>query len=295
VALTLIDSPTAQVFHLIDELSGWSPPANAAYAEWAKKELPLDDGEQAMIAKHAKLRAKRRRGGLDAAFDVNAPIAEAARAGVENKLLTAGDAAEEQALLEHFEPRLLPFLGAQAKTIGLLEAQIASELPRAAALLARVGRFCEVTGTLRIHAVLVPSPSRGGGRASRTTIVLEVAAGEDPLPTFFHYLAHAILLQRRGTLAMGARKCKERVDDQTLEDALAYAIAPGLLPASDHDRLRELADTDHAGSLRDPRVRAERLGLAIRTDLSAALEGGGDTIASFVPAMCDAWANVAKP
>jgi hypothetical protein len=296
VALTLIDSPTAQVFHIVDELSGWYPQANAGYAEWAKRELPLDDGEREMIAKHARLRAKRRRGGLDAAFDVSAPIAEAARAGVEKKLVTAADAADEEALLEHFEPRLQPFLGSRAETIVALEARIATELPRAAPLWQRFGRFCEVTETLPLRAVLVPSPARGGaGRAGRTTIVIDVPASEDALPTFFHYLSHALLLERRGTIAVAARKCEERIDDQTLEDALAYAFAPGLVPPGEGDRLRELVDTDRAGSLRDPRVRAERLGLAIRSELSAALEGGNATIASFMPNVCDEWAKLAKP
>lgn len=248
-----------------------------------------------MIAKHAKLRAKRRRGGLDAVFDVSAPIAEAARAGVEKKLVTAADAADEEALLEHFEPRLQPFLGSQAKTIVALEARIATELPRAAPLWQRFGRFCEVTETLPLRAVLVPSPARrGAGRASRTTIVIDVPASEDALPTFFHYLSHALLLERRGTIAVAARKC-DGIDDQTLEDALAYAFAPGLVPPGEGNRLGELVDTDRAGSLRDPRVRAERLGLAIRSELSAALEGGNATLASFLPNVCDEWAKLAKP
>jgi hypothetical protein len=296
IALTVIDSPTAQVFQIVDELSGWYPEANTEYAAWAKKELPLDDSEREMIAKHAKLRAKRRRGGLDAAFDVDAPIVEAARAGVEKKLLTAADAADEEALLEHFEPRLQPFLASQAKAILALEAQIATELPRAAPLWQRFGRFCEVTETLPLRAVLVPSPARrGGGRASRTTILVEVPASEDALPTLFHYLAHAVLLERRGTIAVAGRKCDERIDDQTLEDALAYAFAPGLVPPGEGDRLRELVDSDRAGSLREPHVRAERLALAIRSELSAALEGGNATLASFMPNVCDEWAKLAKP
>ncbi|MGO9708979.1 MAG: hypothetical protein ACLQBL_08960 [Polyangiaceae bacterium] len=297
IALTLIDSPTAQVFHIVDELSGWYPEAHAQYAEWAKKEMPLDDAERAMLKKHAKLRAMRRRGGSDEAFNVPLPIAEAAHAAVEKKLLTAADAADEQALLEHFESRLHPLLESQAKAISELEAKIAAELPRAAPLLARLGRFCEVTETLPIRAVLVANPlqARGSGRARRTTIAIEVPSGDDTLPTFFHYLSHAILLQRRGTIALGAGKCEEAIDDETIEDALAYAVAPGLIHPLGRDLLRELVDTDHTLSLRNPRVRAERLGLALRTDLSAALEGGHETVKSFLPKVCDAWANVARP
>jgi hypothetical protein len=291
-----VDSSTAQVFHIVDELSGWYPEAHGQYAEWASKDMPLDNAERTMLAKHAKLRAKRRRGGLDQSFNVSLSVPDAARGAVEKKLLALVDAADEQALIEHFEPRLRPLLDSQAKTIAGLEARIASELPRVSPLLARLGRFCEVTETIPVRAVLVPNPSaaRGEGRASRTTMVLEVPAGEDSLAAFFHYLSHVVLLQRRGTIAMAAAKCDEAVDDSTLEDGLAYAIAPGLIRPGDHDALQELVDTDRSASLRDPRVRAERLGLAVRTELSVALEGGHETLGSFMPKVCDAWASVAK-
>jgi hypothetical protein len=297
VALTLVDSPTAQTFHVVDELSRWYRDAHAQYAEWAAKEMPLDDAERAMLAKHAKLRAKRRRGGLEQAFEVDASIADAVRAALEKKALAPSDAADEQALLEHFAPRVQPLLASQAKAIAALEARIAEAAPRATTVFAELGRFCEVEGTLPVRAVLVanPSPARAEARARRTSIVVEVPSTEDALATFFHTLAHAVLLQRRGTMAMGVGKCDEPVDDETLEDALAYAVAPGLLRVGDSDLLAALVESDHAASLRDPRVRAERLGLALRTELGAALEGGHETLSAFIPKACDAWANVSRP
>jgi hypothetical protein len=123
-------------------------------------------------------------------------------------------------------------------------------------------------------------------------MVLEVPSGDDTVSAFFHYLSHVVLLQRRGTIAMAAGKCEEAIDDETIEDGLAYAIAPGL---TQPDQLPALVEADRTGTLRDPRVRAERLGLALRTELSAALEGGHDTVGTFMPKVCDAWANVAKP
>ena len=86
-----------------------------------------------------------------------------------------------------------PLLEAQAKAIPELEAQIAAELPRAAPLARSAGRFCEVTETLPVRAVLVanPSPARGEGRAQADD---DRARGRPrattPLPTFFHYLSH---------------------------------------------------------------------------------------------------------
>src|ERR1700679_2648533 len=61
LAITLIDSRTAQVFHIVDELSGWYPEAHGQYLEWVSKAMPLDDTERTMLAKHAQLRAKRAR------------------------------------------------------------------------------------------------------------------------------------------------------------------------------------------------------------------------------------------
>ncbi len=299
VQVAFVDSRAAQLFHVVDELSGWYRAAHAQYAEWAARDVHLEQSERAMLAKHAKLRRKRRRGGLEQAFEVDLPLRDAVRTAVEKKLLTPEDAAEEQALLEHFEPRLAPLLDASAKPIADLERRLADAVPRASTVFSRLGRFCEVTEPLPVRAVLVPSPTPEGaiGRATRASIVLEVPTSEDAVTTFFHHLSHTVLQQRRGTIAMGIEKCDEATDDATVEDALAYAVAPGMLSGGGPgaDALGELVLADKDASLRDPRVRAERLGLALRTELGAALEGGHDTMGTFVPKVCDAWANVAKP
>jgi hypothetical protein len=56
-----------------------------------------------------------------------------------------------------------------------------------------------------------------------------------------------------------------------------------------------MANEDSARKLSDPSVRYERLGLALRTELGSALEGGHDTLSAFFPAECDAWAKIARP
>jgi hypothetical protein len=296
----LVDAPTAQVFHIVDELSRWSRRGNTAYDEWAKKEIPLDDRERAMLQAHAKLRAKRRSGSLDQAFYVSVPIEEAVRVAVAKKLLSVPDAENERVLLEHFEGRLGPFLESQQAGITALEGHLVAELRRATPLLARLGSFCEVKDPLPLRAVLVPSPAKdqSAGRAMRGTIVIEVSSVDDAALAFFHHLAHAVFSQRRGTIAIAAGKCDEAVDDETLEDGLAYAFAPGLVHPGSADVLRELVDASGGGTLRDPRIRGERLGLALRPELSGALQAGPEarlTIEGFMPKVCEAWAKVAKP
>src|SRR6185312_7746846 len=88
LVVTLSTSRTAQVFHVVDALSGWSPSLRrSAYAAWAKKELALDAGDRAMLAEHAKLRRRRGWGALDEAFVVDDAIDDAAARAVEAKLL----------------------------------------------------------------------------------------------------------------------------------------------------------------------------------------------------------------
>ncbi len=296
----------------MDELSAWYPPSSApsssgarahsAYAEWATAALPLDDGERAMLARHVKLRAKRGWGALDQAFAVDAPVAAAAEAAAaaQKRLLAPADAEDERALLEHFAPRLDAAPRREEGTIAAVEAALASELARAAPLFAQLGRFCEVTETVPVRAVLVPSPASvpDEGRLARRAIVLEIAASptatRDAVAALLHLFADGVLVQRRGSIATGARKCAEPVDDETLEAGLAYAFAPGLVHPAGSDLLRDAVAAEQRSPLRDPRVRAERLGLALRTELSAALEGGSETLGAFLPTACDAWANVVR-
>ena len=297
LVITLVDGETAQVFHIVDQLSAWYPQAHAQYGEWAQKEMPLDDAERAMLAKHAALRRKRRWGALDQAFDVSLPIGEAARAAAEKKLLPPRDAEQEQTLLEHFAGRLEPLLGSQRGAITELEARLASELPRAAPFVAQLGRFCGAAVKVPVRVVLVANPlaAKGEAIAKGGALVLEVPSGDDTLPTFFHELGHALLVQRRGTIAMAAARCEEPVDDETLEEGLAYAFAPGLVHPAGHDLLLDAVNEDRSKSLGNARVRSERLGLALRTELAGSLEGGHDMIDGFMPKECEAWAKVARP
>ncbi len=253
LALTLVDGTTAQVFHVVDELSAWSPWAHPAYASWAKTEMELEDAERALLEKHARLRRKRRWGSLDQAFDVNAPLADAARVAADTRILTAEDAEDERALLAHFAPRLGPFLTSHRPEIAAFEARLALELPRLAPRVAELGRFCEVTEVVSVRAVLVATPApEGEERVTRATIELEIAAGDDPFPAFVHGLARVIFLRRRATIAIAAGKCDESIDDETFEEGLALRVRARARRRGDRSR----EEADRGRPLRDPRARA---------------------------------------
>jgi hypothetical protein len=295
--VTLSDSRTAQVFHIVDRLSRWRSALNPAYTTWAETAMPLDDAERRMLAAHARLRARRGWGALDEAFYVEDSIEVAAKDAADRKLLTSADAEAERALLEHFAPRLDALLAAQKPNVTALEEALAKRAPALAPFAAQLGRFCETEGTVEVHAFLLSDPSKtaGGGALHGGRLVVEVIPGADNVPSFLHALFHEVLDRRRGSIAIAAQKCDEPVDPETLQEGLAYAFAPGLVHAPGRDPLLDMVNADRGRPLSDPEVRFERLGLAIRTELGSALEGGRDSLGAFLPSVCDAWGKLVKP
>jgi hypothetical protein len=48
-------SRTAQLFHIVDQLSGWSPYCHRQYGRWFAQHRPLDDEDRRVLAAHAAL------------------------------------------------------------------------------------------------------------------------------------------------------------------------------------------------------------------------------------------------
>ena len=303
IEIALSRSMTAQTLHVVDELSGWeSFRRGSPYAAWAK-EAALDEGDRAMLARHAKLRARRGVGAIDDAFLVDESIDDAAKGAIEKRLLSRTDAEDERATLAHFATKLAPLFEAQRANVEETFARLASIAPRAAPLATQVARFVDVK-ELRVSVFLAsdPSPARAAGVLRGGAVVLEVLARSDArldvdeTQTFFHAVFHAVLAQRRASIAMGVEKCREPVDEETMTEGLAYAIAPGLAARAiegEGDPLATIVARDRARPLAIGFVRDERLGLALRTELASALEGGRG-LHDFLPSACDAWAKVAR-
>jgi hypothetical protein len=304
--IALSTSRTAQTFHVVDELAAWHPGAKRSpYVAWAASALPLDADEKAMLAGHAKLRRRRGWGALDQAFLVDASIDDAARSAVENRLVTSADADVERATLAHFAERLAPLFDAQRARLEAFASELPAEIERAAPTASRLVRFFAIDERAQLPVFLAsdPSPLRGDGSFHGGALVVEVLArGEgdaapapgvlvDARDTFFHAAFHALLAKKRESIAIAAAKCDDPLDEETLTEALAYAIAPGILHGSDRDPLGSLVAAEQGRSLRAPDARFARLGLAIRDPLAAALDGQGDYHA-FFPKACEAWGRV---
>jgi hypothetical protein len=218
------------------------------------------------------------------------------------KWLSRADADRERAILEHFAPRLQPMLDAQKANVEAFEARAKEEIAKAAPLGEKVARFLDA-GERRPMLVFLasdPSPMRAGGALHAGRLVVEVLAAEglekptvDAMATLLHELFHAMLAERRETIAINAGKCDEPVDEETVTEGLAYALAPGLLHPTDRDALADLVAADRALKLRAPLARFERFGLALRDPLKKALDDGS-TLHTFFPQACDAWSLVVK-
>src|SRR6266487_4523045 len=56
IIITVSDSLTAQVFHIVDQLSEWDEASHLHYGRWAKRSLVFDEQDRKFLQRHAQLR-----------------------------------------------------------------------------------------------------------------------------------------------------------------------------------------------------------------------------------------------
>src|SRR5258708_8454391 len=111
VIISVSDSRTAQVFHIVDQMSQWDSGVHHGYVRWATRTLNLRPEDKDLLQKHAELRRARGWGnGFEQAFYVADSIEVAAQRAVDNKLISADEAAAEKMILLHFAPLLSALL-----------------------------------------------------------------------------------------------------------------------------------------------------------------------------------------
>src|SRR5205809_5942857 len=59
VIISVSDSRTAQVFHIVDQMSQWDSGVHHGYVRWATRTLNLRPEDQELLQKHADLRRAR--------------------------------------------------------------------------------------------------------------------------------------------------------------------------------------------------------------------------------------------
>jgi hypothetical protein len=111
MVLSVSDAPTAQIFHIVDQLSQWDIYTHEQYAGWAKTNHFLEQGDLELLQQHAEMRKKRGWGhGFEQTFLVDDSIENAAAKGIAAQFLSATEANTERDILLHFAPKLEPLL-----------------------------------------------------------------------------------------------------------------------------------------------------------------------------------------
>jgi len=135
-----------------------------------------------------------------------------------------------------------------------------------------------------------PDDANMGGGYNGGKLTLEIPRKRDVYPTVLHELFHAFVETKKAEVETAARSVPG-LDFQTLNEALAYAISPGLHHTGDSDQLQAKVSAYIAkGSpLSDSFTRFNFFALALRPLLKEALADPHQNLESFLPRAVDAW------
>ena len=295
--LTVSESRTAQVFHIVDQLSQWDRYTHRAYVRWAGKHLALTRDDSLMLQRHAALRRTRGWGnGFEQAFLVDGSIDAAAERAVAAGLLSTEESSAEEAILLHFAPKLEPLLLAHLAHIAAFRRNLQAEREQLSRVARQAARFAEADTVLRIPVFLVPNPDEtsGGGKANGGRLVIEIPA-PSPMGFLMHEALHVFLAPHADVIRAAADSAGLRWE--TLNEGIAYALAPGITDdAGRADLLAEqLARYVLRGTPRsDPYVQAYTMAIVIRPVLRAALENR-ESLHVFLPKAIARWRSVELP
>src|SRR5262245_40960954 len=169
MVLSVSDAPTAQIFHIVDQLSQWDVYTHDQYARWAKTTQLLDQRDRELLEQHAQMRKKRGWGhGLEQTFMVDDSIEDAAAKGIAAQFLSAAEANTERDILLRFAPKLEPLLRQRQAEIVALQRQLVAEKARLTPLITQLARFAEVKNPPVVMVFLVSNAEEhnGGGGAN---------------------------------------------------------------------------------------------------------------------------------
>jgi hypothetical protein len=282
VVISVSDSHTAQVFHIVDQLSQWDSSSHPQYVHWAARNLNLGQEDQKLLQKHAELRRARGWGqGFEQAFYVDDSIEVAAKRAVENELISATEADAEKTILSHFAPILSGLLDRSIPQIAAFRARLTAEGKKIAPVVQQLARFSEIKETIKVPLFLAPNPEEGnaGGGFNGGRLVVEVQEKPDPLPTLFHECLHALLWRHKEAIGVAAESVK--LSWEALNEGIAHAFSPGLTGNTQGgDLLAEWLVKSSLAS--DSSVQKYMVAAVIRPLLRSALDRN-ETFTSFLP------------
>jgi hypothetical protein len=283
-------SASAQLFYIVDQMSGWGL---YNHPQFRRRLGPFTAAEEELLQQHAAVRRARGYGVLDQTIYPATDWRDALEKAVESERLSRAEADTERAVLSHFTPRVMQFINANRPAVEAAIAQLGKHTAEIEAFARKAARF---TGqaALRLPLYLVPSGDKGqgGGGASGGVLVVEVGDGGDPYFTLVHEAWHAFVEHQTDALNT-AVKNTPGFDWILLSEGMAYVISPGLFHAGPDDELLKKVRSDivEMSTNSDERFRRyamfNRFALALRPLLVAALDDPDETLVRFLPRACD--------
>ncbi len=282
-------SRTANLFHVVDNLSNWD---RYAHAQYRRHFRGLSDEDQSLLRQHAGIRRKKGwGGGLEQTFYTMASLDDALKTGVAAGHLTKAEADREALILRHFAARADGLFKQEQQRLVAFRTRIKERLPELAGWCRKISRFCHGhKARVPVYLIANPSDNNWGGGYNGGRLTVEVARVADVFPTFLHELMHAFVNRERERLKAAANSAKD-LDYTTLNEGIAYALSPGLIHSG--TPLHEQVGRDFAQNkpFKDPYVRFRRYGLALQPLLAEALDGD-ETLETFLPRALDIWRAV---
>ncbi|MBS2026958.1 MAG: hypothetical protein JST54_03550 [Deltaproteobacteria bacterium] len=275
----VVIAETPNLFHAVDQLSGWFPYAHKQYRRYyaAPEHGGLSPEDEQLLAAHAAVRKAHGWGMVDAALLSGDSLDDALAGAVRQKALTADEAATERKVLAHFQPRLHALFEAQRPALERFAQGALAATPELTAYAKKASRFWGGSKVDTQLVLVATPPGGGGGGYAGGRLVVEVDATSSPTYVLEHEGWHAFAEPHDAALHAAATELG--TDYETVSEGLAYAVAPGIWkPASDPDQLVHQVAKDaaaHKSFFDEPYVRFNRLGLALRPTLGPALDGNG--------------------
>ena len=291
LTISVSDSWTAQVFHIVDQLAEWDTSSHQAYRRWARTNLRLDTEDRQLLQKHAEMRRARGWGnGFEQAFHVDYSIEAAAARAVDQKLLSAEEAASEQTILLHFAPKLVALRDQHQQQIEAFKARLFAERSRLSPWFDKLVRFSETKTTVKVPVFLVANAEEGsgGGGADGGQIVVEVPA-PSPMGVLFHESLHILLAPHLDEIKAAAESAGMRSGN--LNEGIVYAMAPGLTdnPAEVDSLAEQVARfLQHGTPASNNYAESYMIATVIRPVLRASIDAG-ETFPLFLPKAVAEW------
>src|SRR5690242_17961807 len=133
----------------------------------------------------------------------------------------------ERDVLLHFVPKLAPLMQQQKPSMDRFIQQLDEDHDRLAPTIAQLLAFCEIKSGIKVPIFLVANPDEksGGGEANGGRLVVEVPSRE-ARSILLHEALHALLESHQQEIQDAAKA--SGLDPDALNEAIAYAFAPGL-------------------------------------------------------------------